>query len=169
MFNRFRFPGLLLFALATAAGTGFGQEPPGPRPPGPPPPLQPNRGPMNRALHAGPPGRWWSDPNLAQRLSLTQEQQKRMDAIFDQSRLKLIDLSAELQKQEAIMEPLLGSDNPDEKRILIQIDHVAQARAELEKGNARMLLGLRSVLTPEQWKKLQAEAPERREPPRRPR
>jgi hypothetical protein len=36
---------------------------------------------------------------------------------------------------------------------------VAQARAELEKANARMLLGIRRVLTPDQWKKLQAETP----------
>jgi hypothetical protein len=38
---------------------------------------------------------------------------------------------------------------------------VAQARAELEKANARMLLGFRGVLTQEQWKKLQAEDPHR--------
>ena len=45
------------------------------------------------------------------------------------------------------MEPLLAADQPDEGKILAQIDRVAQARAELEKANARMLLGLRRVLT----------------------
>ncbi len=57
------------------------------------------------------------------------------------------------------MEPLLAADQPDEGKILAQIDRVAQARAELEKANARMLLGLRRVLTPDQWKTLQAEEP----------
>ena len=33
-------------------------------------------------------------------------------------------------------------------------DRIAQARAELEKANARLMLGLRHVLTPEQWEKL---------------
>jgi len=77
--------------------------------------------------------------------------------LFQQSRLKLIDLSASLQKEEAILEPLVEADRPDEGQVLAQIDRVAQARAELEKANARMLLGFRGVLTQDQWKKLQAE------------
>jgi hypothetical protein len=40
---------------------------------------------------------------------------------------------------------------------------VAQARAELEKANARMLLGIRRVLNQDQWKKLQ-EAPQQPHP-----
>ncbi len=107
------------------------------------------------------------DPALVQKLGLTADQQKRIDAEFQQSRLKLIDLSAALQKEEAIMDPLLEADRPDESQVLAQIDRVAQARAELEKANARMLLGFRSVLTQDQWKKLQAEDPPRRGGPGR--
>jgi hypothetical protein len=36
---------------------------------------------------------------------------------------------------------------------------VAQARAELEKANARMLLGIRRVMTADQWQKLKALSP----------
>ena len=135
---------------------------------GGPPPMQPNHGPMSRAMHVGPPGKWWSDPRFVQMLDLTPDQQSRMNDIFNQNRLKLIDLSAALQKEEAVLEPLLAADRPDEPKILLQIDRVVQARAELEKANARMLLGLRGVLTPEQWKRLQADAPSagRRWPPR---
>lgn len=135
---------------------------------GPPPPMQPNHGPMSRAMHVGPPGRWWSDPRFAQLLGLSADQGKKMDAVFDSSKLKLIDLSAALQKEEAILEPLLAADRPDESKILGEIDRVAQARAELEKANARMLLGLRNILTQEQWKRLQAEPPAGRRPPPRP-
>ena len=53
----------------------------------------------------------------------------------------------------------MSADTPDEPKILAQIDRVAQARAELEKANARLLLGIRRVLTPDQWKKLQADTP----------
>jgi TonB family protein len=38
-----------------------------------------------------------------------------------------------------------------------QIDKIAQARAELEKANARMLLGIRRVMTADQWQKLKAD------------
>jgi Spy/CpxP family protein refolding chaperone len=121
---------------------------------------------MERVFRPGPPGRWWTDPALIQRLGLTTDQQKRIDTLFQQNRLKLIDLSAGVQKEEAILEPLLEADRPDESQVLAQIDRIAQARAELEKANARMLLGFRGVLTLEQWKKLQAEEPPRRGPER---
>lgn len=129
--------------------------------------MRPHSGPMNRAMRMGPRGKWWSDPATAQRLGLTADQQKKMDELFQESRLKLIDLSAALRKQEAILEPLLAADRPDEAKILSQIDRIAQARAELEKANARMLLGIRNMLTPDQWKRLQAEPPRRFSPDRR--
>ncbi len=130
-----------------------------------PPPMHSNRPPMERGFRGGPPGRWWMDPALVQRLGLTVDQQKRIDTLFQQNRLKLIDLSAAVQKEEAILEPLLEGDRPEEAQVLAQIDRIAQARAELEKTNARMLLGFRGVLTVDQWKKLQAEGPRRGEHP----
>src|SRR5579883_1512505 len=119
-----------------------------------PPPMERAFG--GRMMH----GRWWDDPKVAQQVGLTADQQKKMDDIFQQNRLKLIDLSAALEKQEVIMQPLIESDQPDEGRILAQIDAIAQARAELEKNNARMLLEIRKVLTPDQWKKVKAIQPE---------
>jgi Spy/CpxP family protein refolding chaperone len=164
-FNRTHFALILLLT----GGMALAQQPPEAPPPpaGPPsargieapPPPRPGRPPMERALQPGPHGRWWNNPEMAQKLGLTADQQKKMDEIFQQHRLKLIDLNASLQKEEAILEPLVESDQPEESKIVAQIDRVAQARAELEKGNARMLLGIRRVLNPDQWKKLQAEGP----------
>jgi Spy/CpxP family protein refolding chaperone len=146
-------------ALAQGPPPGPGGPPPGSGPGPEGPPSRAGRPPMERALHAGPPGRWWNNPEMAQKLGLTADQQKKMDAVFQESRLRLIDLNASLQKEEAILEPLIGDDQPEESKILPQIDRVAQARAELEKANARMLLGVRRILTQEQWKKLQSEGP----------
>jgi periplasmic protein CpxP/Spy len=129
-------------------------------------PMNAGRGPAvgmqgqgSRGMGIAPAGRWWTDPQLAQNLGLTDDQKQKMEDVFQKNRLTLIDLSAALQKQEAIMEPLLQGDKPDEAKVLAQIDKVASARAELEKANARMLFGIRSILTPEQWKKLQTERP----------
>ncbi len=126
-----------------------------------PPPMEGRRPPMERAFHLGPPGRWWNNPAFAKDLGLTDDQQKKMEAIFEENRPKLTDMFGALRKEEMNMEPLLSADQPDETKILAQIDRVAQARAELEKFNARMLLGMRRVLTQDQWKKLQAEDPRR--------
>ena len=99
-------------------------------------------------------GTWWRNKNNIALLSLTAEQQQKMDDVFQQSRIKLIDLTATLDKEEAILEPLMKAERLDEIKVGMQIDKVADARAELEKVNARMLLGVRMVLTPEQWTKL---------------
>jgi Spy/CpxP family protein refolding chaperone len=101
-------------------------------------------------------GMWWRNPFYVASLGLTAEQQKKMDAVFQASRVNLIDLKATLDKEEAILEPLLEAEQLDEAKALAQIDRVANARAELEKGNARMLLGFRQVLTSGQWNRVYA-------------
>ena len=80
-----------------------------------------------------------------------------MDDIFDASRPKLVDLFSALQKEESALQPLMAADHPDEKKIIRQIDRVLQAKTELERANARMLLDLRLQLTREQWTALQTQ------------
>ena len=109
---------------------------------------------MESHFHIGPEGMWWKNPNVVQRLTLTPEQVKRMDGIFQTSRLQLIDLKANVEKQEVMLEPLLSANPLDTAKAQAQIDKVADARADLEKANAKMLLGIRGVLTPDQWTKL---------------
>ncbi|QNI37580.1 Spy/CpxP family protein refolding chaperone [Edaphobacter albus] len=117
-----------------------------------------DRGPgMHPDLRIAPPGMWWKNPDIVQKITLSQDQQKRMDDIFQQSRLQLIDLKANVEKQEVMLEPMLSANPPDTNKVLGQIDKVASARAELEKANAKMLLGIRGVLSADQWTKLQAE------------
>jgi protein CpxP len=143
----------------TAATLAWGQTPGPAQRPVPrdaPPPASFQRGP------GGPPpasmrgfgGKWWSNPEMARQLGLTADQQKKMDDVLQQSRLKLIDLNATLEKEEVVMEGLMRGPQLDDSKILPAADRIAQARAELEKANARLMLGLRHVLTPEQWEKL---------------
>jgi len=100
-------------------------------------------------------GRWWNNPRIVERLKLSDEQRKSFDEILFQHRETLIDLRGSLAKAELELEPLIRDDQPNETRILAQIDKVAQSRAELEKANARYLLAIRGKLTPEQWKQVQ--------------
>ena len=120
--------------------------------------MQPEVRAFEERLLPGPHGKWWDNPQVAEQLGLTADQKKKMDDIFQQHRMKLIDLHAAVQKAELTMEPLVAADQPDVTKIEAQIDKVATARAELEKNNARMLLAIRGVLTPEQFQKLQAHA-----------
>jgi len=115
-----------------------------------------HRPPMENAFGAmGAQGRFWNNPKIVEKLKLTEVQRKEFDGIFLQHREKLIDLLANLQKAELALEPLVSDSQPNETKILAQIDKVAQARAELEKANAAFLLAIRGKLTAEQWTQLQ--------------
>jgi Spy/CpxP family protein refolding chaperone len=109
----------------------------------------------------GSQGRFWNNPKVVERLKLTDVQCKEFEEIFMQHREKLIDLRANLAKTELALEPLVRDEQPNETKILAQIDKVAQARAELEKANAAYLLAIRGKLTAEQWTQVQAERAER--------
>ncbi|HEX4064683.1 MAG TPA: Spy/CpxP family protein refolding chaperone [Acidobacteriaceae bacterium] len=151
------------FALAQ----GMGGPPPGPGGPGGPGGHGGHdgfgRGPMQRTFHDDHFGRWWNDPHLAQQIGITDDQKHKMDDIFQQHRLNLIDLNANLEKQQVLMQPMISADQPNEADVLAQIDKIAQARADLEKANARMLFDIRKVLTQEQWQKLKAMRMEHRD------
>jgi Spy/CpxP family protein refolding chaperone len=144
----------LAMAGVLLAGTALAQAPGGEMGPG----FGAHRPPMEKAF--GPQGehvRWWNNPKVVERLKLTEAQRKTFDGILLDHREKLIDLRGNVEKAELEMEPLMSADQANEAKILAQIDKVAQARAELEKANARFLLAIRAKLTPEQWKQLQAD------------
>lgn len=123
-----------------------------------------HRPPMESILgQHGAEGRWWNNPKVADRLKLTDDQRTEMDQILLDHRKDLIDRRATVEKAELDLEPLVAADQPNESQILTQIDKVAQARAELEKANARFLLAIRAKLSPDQWKELKAWRSERME------
>jgi Spy/CpxP family protein refolding chaperone len=112
---------------------------------------------MGRMRMRTPGGKWWKNSDLVQKVGITDAQIKKIEQIFQDFRLQLIDLNAALEKQELMLEPLIEADQPDEAQVNAQIDKVATARANLEKANTHMLLGIRRVLTTEQWKKLESQ------------
>jgi len=145
-------------ALAQGPGGGMGPGgigPGGMGPAGMGPGFGQHRPPFEKAMGPeGDHGRWWNNPKVVEALKLTDAQRKEFDATLLAHREKLVDLHANLQKAELEMEPLMGDDQPNEGKILAEIDKIAAARAELEKANARFLLAIRAKLTPDQWKSL---------------
>jgi Spy/CpxP family protein refolding chaperone len=108
-----------------------------------------------------PPGRWWKNAEVSKTIGLNDGQIQKIETIFQDSRMKLVDVHATLQKEEIKLEPLLEADSPDENAVLSAIDHITAARASLEKANAQMAFAIRRVLTPEQWKSLRDLRPRR--------
>jgi len=123
----------------------------------PPPPPGAGAHPLRPPLGLGPgPGAWWKNSEIVKKLELSEAQVSQIEQTFLEHRLRLVDLRADLERQELKLQPLLDADRPEEATVASQIDLVTAARGKLEKENAMMLLAIRRVLSVEQWKKLQA-------------
>jgi len=135
----------LMTIAAVAQGPGpMGMGPGGPEAHG-----------MGMGPHHGHFGAWWKNSEVVKELQLTDAQVKQIEQNFLDYRLKLIDLRADLERQETKLQPLLEADQPNEQQVGSQVDAVVAARGRLEKTNTMMMLSIRRVLSVEQWKKLQ--------------
>ena len=101
-------------------------------------------------------GKWWKNPEIAQKLKLTDAQISQLDKTFVEHRLKLIDYGAEMEKTDLKLQTLLDADDPNEAQVSAQVDQVLAARGKLERESTMMNLDLRKVLSLEQWKQLKA-------------
>lgn len=109
------------------------------------------------ALQVGPPTRWWDDKHYVKQLKLSDDQQRRMDAIFEQSRPVLVNRLENLEREEQRMQVLTQAKTLDEAALFSQIDRIEQARADLAKANTHYLVQLRNELAPEQVARLEGQ------------
>jgi Spy/CpxP family protein refolding chaperone len=148
--------------VMTLGGWAFAQEPSGPPAgpdQGPPPEMMPP--PEGRSPQMGPHagGPWWKDPQLRQKLQLSDEQVQKIEKIARDQHLQEIDLRADVEKQDVLLRTLMESDAPDKSQALAQVDRLSEARARLERSRVEMFLSIQQVLTPEQAKKLRSLPP----------
>jgi Spy/CpxP family protein refolding chaperone len=108
-------------------------------------------------LQLGLGGRWWDEGKTAKKLNLRADQQGRMDDIFEANKPTLITLYGNLQREEAKLVAMPPGDLQDETKVFAAIDRVAQARADLEKADAHILMQIRQQLDPSQLDALDRE------------
>jgi Spy/CpxP family protein refolding chaperone len=124
-----------------------------------------DRGPMpyntTQPIRSGPqlglPGRWWDDGKTVNHLSLRNDQQKKMDDIFNTNKGTLLDMYTNVQREETRLSSMSPKELQDEAKVFAQIDRVAMARADLEKEKVHILLQIRQQLDPDQLNKLDTE------------
>ena len=110
-----------------------------------------------RGPQLGPAGRWWDDKRFAKAITLRPDQQRRMDEIFESNKGQLLNLYANWQREESRLTSMTPAELQDESKIFANIDRVTQARADLEKENAHILLQIRHELDGDQLAKLDKE------------
>src|SRR5688572_21872206 len=101
------------------------------------------------------PGKWWRREEIAQKLELNREQQRRLDEIFQNIAEELIDQKALVNKLELQLRGEL--DRTQLRRAEIQriATQLNAARGRLFERELMMLVDMRGVLEEEQWQRLQ--------------
>ncbi len=151
-----------ILLVAVLIGTfAFAQDP------APPPPQGPGMGRGMMGMR-GPGfgmarGGWWKNSKIAEQLKLSDQQKQQLEKTFTDYRLQLIDQRAAVEREETKLQPLMDADQLDKAKINSQLDALIAARSKLEKTAAMMHVSMREILTPEQWKQLQAMHAERRQ------
>ncbi len=116
------------------------------------------------AVHAQTPdGKWWKNPGFMSDLNLSPDQSSEIEKIFVRSRMKLIDLKADLEKKQLDLQEAMQDKTANRAAVEKKIESVENARAALQKTRALMILDMKQVLKPEQWDRLVQKAIERRE------
>ena len=101
-----------------------------------------------------PEGKWWKAPRLASEIGLSPDQSRDIEQIFVKSRPRLIDLKADLEKKQLVLQTSLEDPQVERRAVEKQIEAVETARAELQKTRAMMVLDMKRVLKPDQWERL---------------
>lgn len=109
-----------------------------------------------------PPGKWWKNPGIAQRLALQPDQQARLDTIFRDSANDLIDQRAEIEKLTIALRAELDQAALDRDQLRRLSSALSQARGRLFERELMMLVDMRGVLTEAQWGQLRAQIERRR-------
>ncbi|HXW14046.1 MAG TPA: Spy/CpxP family protein refolding chaperone [Terriglobia bacterium] len=96
------------------------------------------------------------NPRVRQYLGLTDEQVARLHQIGIDAQKASVQSRADMELRHIELRELLRADNPDHDAIMQKLDEVNALRGKMEKQHVETLLSARSVLTPEQLKKVKA-------------
>jgi Spy/CpxP family protein refolding chaperone len=99
-------------------------------------------------------GKWWKNSQIAEQVGLTPEQTDQIEKIFVRTRPMLIDLRADLEKKQFALQQALEDKAAARPELERKMEAVEDSRLELQKTRARMLLDIRQVLKPGQWRRL---------------
>lgn len=102
-----------------------------------------------------PPGKWWENDRLAERIDLAVEQKDAIRTLVYEHAHRMIDLNANVKRSELELANLVASADFEDSAARKAFNGLVEARATLEKERFEMLLAVRGVLTADQWMQIQ--------------
>jgi hypothetical protein len=101
-----------------------------------------------------PPGKWWRRPEVIQMLSLSDDQQNRLETISVKSANELIDLKGEVEKSNIALRAELDQPTLNRDAIRKLAIRLNEARGRLFERELMMLVDMRAVLSETQWNRM---------------
>lgn len=98
---------------------------------------------------------WWENP-VGYGLTLSEQQWDRVKRILAESRDRIDQERAEVERAELEMETFFNAEKIEWPRAKQAVDQLAKARAALTQDVTLMMLRMRTVLSVDQWRTLQA-------------
>ena len=108
-----------------------------------------------------PHGRWWSNPQIAERLGLTPQQAEEIEAIAFGTGEKMIDLRAQRDKAQLELQRLLNQDDVDESGVERALRRLEEAQCGIVALETRSRIEIALRLDRDQREKLMRRFEER--------
>ena len=100
------------------------------------------------------PGKWWKDPNVVQKLQLTDSQIAQLDAAYNNSRLKMIQQKSDVERKRFELQNLFEKKSFNEKAIQKQHRKVEKARNRLGEERLKFIMEVRKIIGSEKYSQL---------------
>ncbi len=97
-------------------------------------------------FHVIPMNKWWELPSIASKLNLMDKEKDSLNNLLLKTRLKLIDLNAEIKKGKSRLENMLEQKKLDESALMKELENFQKARLEFFKVKFQYILGVRKIL-----------------------
>ena len=104
-----------------------------------------------------PSGKWWKMPQVEEKLSLTKEEQEKMDSMYLEYRRQMIDLRSQVQKERLDMEQLLDSETLNAPACMERFKKLQEAQNKVSTERFKMLVQVRELLGLDRFQKLKDE------------
>lgn len=103
-----------------------------------------------------PPGKWWSMPEMAKKINLTEPEKKKLDELYIVFHRKLIDHKAVMDKLWLDIDTRFDKEEFDESAILEQFKKHEAERSAIATERFRFLVNVRKILGRERYQRLKA-------------
>lgn len=135
----------IVLAAAMIAAVTFGQDAP-----------KRNMGrfrPMGEGFAADPIARMVSNPKVAEKLNLTEEQKTKLEELIKTQREGMKEKRAKMGEAMKRQMDLMNAEEIDESKVMASIDEVFALRCAMAKDQVKRVIAVKNILTPEQIKK----------------